>query len=77
MATQKQADAAKRSVKKAQFTAHSGRTVAHLSGETRSAFVPESGKGTARGRGTVIELRREAARPHLEIDGRSKWARPR
>ncbi|HEX3802024.1 MAG TPA: hypothetical protein VHV75_04210 [Solirubrobacteraceae bacterium] len=85
MATQKQREAAKRNVKKAQSAARTGRTISHLSSETRSALGREGAKAAARKRGakagtgsgagamTVTELRREAAR--LGIDGRSKMGK--
>jgi hypothetical protein len=85
MATQKQRDAARQNVKKAQDQARSKRTISHLPSETRSALGREGAKAAARKRGassgtgsgagamTVPELRREAAR--LEIDGRSKMGK--
>jgi hypothetical protein len=85
MATQKQREAAKRNVKKAQSAARKERTISHLSSETRSALGSEGAKAAARKRGastgtgtgagamTVTELRREAAR--LGIDGRSKMGK--
>jgi len=87
MATQKQQEAARRNVKKAQAAAKSDRTISHLSSETRSALGREGAKAAARKRGastgtgtgtgagamTVAELRREAAR--LGIEGRSKMGK--
>jgi len=85
MATQKQRDAAKRNVKKAQSGARKARTISNLPPETRSALGREGAKAAARKRGattgtgtgagamTVVELRREAAR--LGIDGRSKMGK--
>jgi len=85
MASEKQREAARRNVKKAQSAARSKRTISHLSPETRSALGREGAKAAARKRGastgtgtgagamTVTELRREAAR--LGIDGRSKMGK--
>ncbi len=85
MASEKQRQAARRNVKKAQASAGRKRTIAHLSSETRSALGREGAKAAARKRGaprgtgsgagamTVTELRREAAR--LEIRGRSKMGK--
>jgi len=85
MASEKQRQAARRNVKKAQAGARSKRTIANLSSHTRSALGREGAKAAARKRGatsgtgtgagamTVTELRREAAR--LGIDGRSKMGK--
>jgi hypothetical protein len=85
MATQRQRQAARKNVKKAQSAASRGRTISKLSSETRSALGREGAKAAARKRGasrgtgtgagamTVAELRREAAR--LDIDGRSKMGK--
>lgn len=85
MASEKQRQAARRNVKKAQSGARSKRTIANLSGNTRSALGREGAKAAARKRGatrgtgtgagamTVTELRREAAR--LGIEGRSKMGK--
>lgn len=85
MATQKQRDAARKNVKKAQAGAREKRTIANLSSKTRSAMGREGAKAAARKRGasegtgsgagamTVTELRREAAR--LDIEGRSKMGK--
>jgi hypothetical protein len=85
MATEKQRQAARRNVHKAQSAARQDRTIANLSSDTRSALGREGAKAAARKRGasrgtgtgagamTVTELRREAAR--LEIDGRSKMGK--
>jgi hypothetical protein len=85
MATQKQRQAARKNVKKAQTGARQQRTMTKLSGKTRSALGREGAKAAARKRGasngtgsgagamTVTELRREAAR--LDIDGRSKMGK--
>jgi hypothetical protein len=85
MATQKQRQAARKNVKKAQSGARSKRTISNLDSGTRSALGREGAKAAARKRGassgtgsgagamTVTELRREAAR--LEIDGRSKMGK--
>lgn len=85
MATEKQRQAARRNVKKAQAGARRKKTITKLSSKTRSALGREGAKAAARKRGaskgtgtgagamTVTELRREAAR--LGIDGRRRWAR--
>jgi hypothetical protein len=85
MATQKQRQAARKNVKKAQAGARSKKTITKLSSKTRSALGREGAKAAARKRGaskgtgsgagamTVPELRREAAR--LGIDGRSKMGK--
>jgi len=85
MATQKQRQAARKNVKKAQAGARRERTITKLSKQTRSALGREGAKAAARKRGatkgtgigagamTVAELRREAAR--LDIDGRSKMGK--
>jgi hypothetical protein len=85
MATQKQREAARKNVKKAQSGAREKKTISKLSGRTRSALGREGAKAAARKRGdskgtgsgagamTVPELRREAAK--LEIDGRSKMGK--
>ena len=85
MATEKQRQAARKNVKKAQTGARSKQTISKLSPETRSALGREGAKAAARKRGasrgtgsgagamTVTELRREAAK--LEIPGRSKMGK--
>jgi predicted GTPase len=85
MATQKQRQAARRNVKKAQSSARQKRTISSLSKSTRTALGREGAKAAARKRGaskgtgsgagamTVAELRREAAR--LGIEGRSKMGK--
>ncbi len=85
MATQKQRQAARKNVKKAQSAAGKKRTITRLSSKTRSALGREGAKAAARKRGasqgtgsgagamTVTELRREAAR--LGIEGRSKMGK--
>jgi hypothetical protein len=85
MASEKQRQAARRNVKKAQAGARNKRTIANLSSKTRSALGREGAKAAARKHGatrgtgtgagamTVTELRREAAR--LGIDGRSKMGK--
>lgn len=85
MATQKQREAARKNVKKAQSGSRQKRTIANLSSKTRSALGREGAKAAARKRGastgtgsgagamTVTELRREAAR--LGIEGRSKMGK--
>jgi len=82
MATQKQRQAARKNVKKAQAGARKKKTISKLPSKTRSALGREGAKAAARKRGaskgtgsgagamTVSELQREAAR--LGIDGRSK-----
>jgi hypothetical protein len=85
MATQKQRQAARRNVRKAQAGARQKKTITKLSKQTRSALGREGAKAAARKRGattgtgsgagamTVTELRREAAR--LGIEGRSKMGK--
>ena len=86
MASEKQRQAARRNVKKAQAGARSKRTISNLSSKTRSALGREGAKAAARKRGatrgtgtgagamTVTELRREAAR--LGISGSTRQQRP-
>lgn len=85
MSTEKQRQAARRNVEKAQRAARNKRTISKLSRSTRSALGGEGAKAAARKRGassgtgsgagamTVLELRREAAR--LGISGRSKMGK--
>jgi hypothetical protein len=85
MATERQRQAARRNVKKAQSGARQKRTISNLSKSTRSALGREGAKAAARKRGastgtgsgagamTVTELRREAAK--LGIEGRSKMGK--
>jgi hypothetical protein len=85
MASERQRQAARRNVKKAQAGARRNRTITKLSSRTRSALGREGAKAAARKRGaskgtgsgagamTVTELRREAAK--LDIDGRSKMGK--
>jgi hypothetical protein len=85
MATQRQRQAGRKNVKKAQAGARKQKTIAKLPKKTRSALGREGAKAAARKRGaskgtgagagamTVTELRREAAR--LEVDGRSKMGK--
>jgi hypothetical protein len=85
MATQKQRQTARRTVKKAQAGARKKRTISKLPAKTRSALGREGAKAAARKRGaskgtgsgagamTVPELRREAAK--LGIEGRSKMGK--
>jgi hypothetical protein len=85
MASQRQRQAARRNVQKAQAGARRKRTISRLSSKTRSALGREGAKAAARKRGasrgtgsgagamTVSELRREAAR--LGIEGRSKMGK--
>jgi hypothetical protein len=85
MASEKQRQAARKNVKKAQRGAKEKGTISNLSSATRSALGREGAKAAARKRGasrgtgsgagamTVTELRREAAR--LDIRGRSKMGK--
>ena len=85
MATQKQRQAARKNVKKAQAGAQKKKTITKLARQTRRDLGREEAKAAARKRGaskgtgsgagamTVTELRREAAR--LGIDGRSKMGK--
>jgi hypothetical protein len=85
MASEKQRQAARSNVKKAQSGARQKRSISKLSKGTRSALGREGAKAAARKRGaskgtgsgagamTVVELRREAAK--LGIDGRSKMGK--
>jgi hypothetical protein len=85
MASQKQREAARKNVKKAQAGARRKKTIAKLPKKTRSALGREGAKAAARKRGaskgtgsgagamTVPELRREAAK--LGIEGRSKMGK--
>ena len=85
MATEKQRQAARKNVKKAQAGARRSKSISKLPKETRKALGREGAKAAARKRGasegtgsgagamTVPELRREAAR--LGIDGRSKMGK--
>jgi len=85
VATQKQRQAARRNVKKAQSGARRKRSIAKLPKKTRTALGREgakaaarklgASKGTGSGAGamTVSELQRDAAR--LGIEGRSKMGK--
>src|SRR5947209_16035353 len=85
MASQKQREAARKNVKKAQSGARQKRTISKLSRSTRTSLGREGAKAAARKRGaskgtgsgagamTVTELRREAAK--LGIEGRSKMGK--
>jgi hypothetical protein len=85
MATQKQRQAARKNVTRAQEGARKKRTISNLPKDTRKALGREGAKAAARKRGasrgtgsgagamTVTELRREAAR--LDIAGRSKMGK--
>jgi hypothetical protein len=85
MATQKQRQAARKNVKKAQSGARKKKSITKLSAKTRSALGREGAKAAARKRGakkgtgsgagamTVNELRRAAAK--LGIAGRSKMGK--
>ena len=85
MASQKQRQAAKKNVTKAQSGARKKKSITQLSSKTRSDLGREGAKAAARKRGAskgtgsgagampVPELRREAAK--LDIDGRSKMGK--
>jgi hypothetical protein len=85
MATQKQRQAARKNVRKAQSGARQKKTITKLPKKTRTALGREGAKAAARKRGaskgtgtgagalTVVELRREAAK--LGIEGRSKMGK--
>jgi hypothetical protein len=85
MATQKQRQAARRNVKKAQTGSRQKQSLKNLPKKTRTALGREGAKAAARKRGaskgtgsgagamTVPELRREAAR--LDIKGRSRMGK--
>jgi hypothetical protein len=85
VASEKQRQAARKNVSKAQAGAKNKKTLTKLSKKTRSALGREGAKAAARKRGaskgtgsgagamTVPELRREAAK--LDIDGRSKMGK--
>jgi hypothetical protein len=85
MASQKQREAAKKNVKKAQAGARKKKTITKLSSKTRSDLGREGARAAARKRGaskgtgsgagamTVTELRRETAK--LGIEGRSKMGK--
>jgi hypothetical protein len=86
VATEKQRQAARQNVKKAQAGARRTRSISTLPKTTRTALGREGAKAAARKRGasqgtgsgagamTVTELRREAARPVSAAAPR--WARP-
>jgi hypothetical protein len=85
MASEKQRQAARKNVKKAQAGARQKKSITKLSKKTRTALGREGAKAAARKRGaskgtgsgagamTVTELRREAAK--LGIEGRSKMGK--
>ncbi|HWE59203.1 MAG TPA: hypothetical protein VG228_05865 [Solirubrobacteraceae bacterium] len=85
MATERQREAARRNVKKAQAGARDKQTISHLTAETRSALGREGAKAAARKRGdssgtgtgagalTVTELRREP--PASTSVAARRWAR--
>jgi Rho termination factor, N-terminal domain len=85
MATQKQRQAARKNVKKAQSGARRKKTITKLPKKARTALGREGAKAAARKRGaskgtgtgagamTVAELRREASK--LGIEGRSKMGK--
>jgi hypothetical protein len=85
VASQKQRQAARKNVKKAQSGARKKKSISKLSAKTRSALGREGAKAAARKRGaskgtgsgagamSVTELRREASR--LGIEGRSKMGK--
>jgi hypothetical protein len=81
MATQKQVQAAKRNVKKAQRAARSKRTIAHLPKATRSGLGEQAARGRARrGRaGHALEDRNREQLYELakqkQIPGRSKMGK--
>lgn len=81
MATQKQVQAAKRNVRKAQRGAKRKRTIANLPARTRRSLVQEAAKGRARGgaAGRALEDRNrqqlyEIAKER-KIAGRSKMGK--
>ena len=73
MATQKQREAAKRNVKKAQAGAREKQTLKHLSSDTRSALGKEAAAVRRGDAPTRRELEAEARR--LDIRGRSKMGK--
>jgi hypothetical protein len=73
MASQKQAAAARRNVKKAQSAAKSKQTLKHLSPATRTALGKEANKVRSGEAKTRKQLDVEARR--LEIRGRSKMGK--
>lgn len=73
MATQKQRDAAKRNVKKAQSAAESQQTLKHLPGRTRTALGKEAAAVRRGDAPTRKELYEQARR--LEIAGRSRMGK--
>lgn len=73
MASQKQREAAKRNVKKAQQGARKKQTLKHLPGEMKAALGKEANKVRKGEAKTRKELNEEAAR--LEISGRSKMGK--
>ncbi|HEY3003616.1 MAG TPA: hypothetical protein VGJ44_14815 [Kribbellaceae bacterium] len=79
MATQKQREAARKNVKKAQKAAQSERTIAHLPSKTRTALGKQGAAVAQRKRTgaatpkTRQELYREAQR--RDLPGRSKMGR--
>lgn len=81
MATQKQVQAAKQNVKKAQRAATKKRTIANLPAKTRSALVEQAQRGRRRGgaAGHALEDRNRQQLYELakekEIPGRSKMGK--
>jgi len=79
VATDKQVQAAKRNVKKAQAAAREDRTIAHMPAKTRSALGKQGAAVAARKRSggsspkTRQELYEEAK--HKQLTGRSKMGR--
>jgi hypothetical protein len=73
MATQKQRDAAKRNVKKAQSAAKSKQTLKHLPSQTRTALGQEAAAVRRGDAPTRRELYDQARR--LGIEGRSKMGK--
>jgi hypothetical protein len=73
MATQKQRNAAKRNVKKAQAGAKSKQTLKRMSSRTRSALGKEANKVRRGDEPTREQLNKEARR--LGVSGRSKMGK--
>jgi hypothetical protein len=73
MATEKQRQAARKNVKKAQQGAKSKQTLKHLSGSTRSALGKEANAVRRGAEPTRKELEQQARK--LNISGRSKMGK--
>ena len=81
MATRKQTQAAKRNIRKAQRSAKSKRTIAHMPKSTRRALGQQAARGRSRGgrAGTALadrnreQLYQQAKR--MNIPGRSKMGK--